>query len=57
MRSARGALELHLRAAMRNGLTREEIAEVLLQSAIYCEVAAANTAFAIAQPVLDEPGR
>jgi 4-carboxymuconolactone decarboxylase len=48
-------LELHLRAAIRNGLTRAEIGEVLLQSAIYCGVPAANGAFAIAQRVLDEP--
>ena len=47
-------LELHLRAALRNGLTEEEIKEVLLQSAIYCGVPAANSAFAIAQRVLDE---
>jgi 4-carboxymuconolactone decarboxylase len=48
-------LELHLRAAVRNGLTREEIGEVLLQSAIYCGVPAANSAFAIAQRALGEP--
>jgi 4-carboxymuconolactone decarboxylase len=47
-------LELHLRAALRNGLTREEIAEVLLQTAIYCGVPAANHAFAVAQAVLDK---
>jgi 4-carboxymuconolactone decarboxylase len=47
-------LELHLRAALRNGLTRDEIAEVILQTAIYCGVPAANHAFAIAQGVLDE---
>jgi 4-carboxymuconolactone decarboxylase len=45
-------LELHLRAAVRNGLTREEIVEVLLQSAIYCGVPAANSAFAVANRVL-----
>ena len=49
-------LELHLRAALRNGLTREEIVEVLLQSAIYCGVPAANAAFGVAQRVLAEPG-
>ena len=48
-------LALHLRAALRNGLTREEIKEVLLQSAVYCGVPAANAAFAVAQRVLDEP--
>lgn len=47
-------LELHLRAALRNGLTREEIVEVLLQSAIYCGVPAANSAFGVARRVLDE---
>jgi 4-carboxymuconolactone decarboxylase len=45
-------LELHLRAAVRNGLTEEEIREVLMQSAIYCGVPAANHAFALAQAVL-----
>lgn len=45
-------LELHLRAALRNGLSRAEIVEVLLQSAIYCGVPAANSAFAVAQRVL-----
>ncbi|HEV7468949.1 carboxymuconolactone decarboxylase family protein [Pseudonocardia sp.] len=48
-------LELHLRAALRNGLTREEIVEVLLQSAIYCGVPAANSAFGVAKRVLAEP--
>jgi 4-carboxymuconolactone decarboxylase len=48
-------LALHLRAAVRNGLTREEISEVLIQSAVYCGVPAANAAFAVAQRVLDEP--
>src|SRR5438045_3128133 len=49
-------LALHVRAARRNGLTPEEIGEVLLQTAIYCGVPAANSAFAIAQRVLeDEP--
>ncbi len=47
-------LALHLRAALRNGLTRDEIKEVLLQSAIYCGVPAANAAFAVAQRVLEE---
>jgi len=50
-------LELHLRGALRNGLTREEITEVLLQTAVYCGVPAANSAFAVAQRVLtsDDP--
>ena len=47
-------LEMHVRAALRNGLTADEIKEVLLQSAIYCGVPAANRAFAIAQRVLEE---
>ncbi len=54
---ARGHLDelaLHVRAALRNGVTPDEIKEVLLQSAIYCGVPAANTAFKIAQGVLDE---
>jgi 4-carboxymuconolactone decarboxylase len=47
-------LAMHVRAARRNGLTQDEIKEVLLQSAIYCGVPAANRAFAIAQEVLSE---
>ena len=47
-------LGLHIRAALRNGLTPDEIKEVLLHSAIYCGVPAANAAFAVAQRVLDE---
>jgi 3-oxoadipate enol-lactonase/4-carboxymuconolactone decarboxylase len=57
---ARGHLEelaLHVRAALRNGLTEDEIAEVLLHSAIYCGVPAANSAFKVAQQVLREEGR
>ena len=50
-------LEIHIRAALRNGLTEGEIGEVLLQCAVYCGVPAANSAFAVAQRVLDEyPG-
>jgi 4-carboxymuconolactone decarboxylase len=45
-------LEMHVRAALRNGLTQDEIKEVLLQCAIYCGVPAANSAFAVAQGVL-----
>ncbi|TQS25061.1 4-carboxymuconolactone decarboxylase [Microbispora sp. KK1-11] len=54
---ARGHLEelaMHVRAARRNGLTTGEIKEVLLQTAIYCGVPAANAAFAVAQRVLAE---
>jgi 4-carboxymuconolactone decarboxylase len=47
-------LALHLRAALRNGLTVDEIKETLLQTAIYCGVPDANTAFRTAQRVLDE---
>jgi len=43
---------LHVRAAFNNGVTREEIKEVLLQTAIYCGVPAANTAFHLAEEVL-----
>jgi len=50
-------LEMHVRAALRNGLTEDEIKEVLLQGAIYCGVPAANAAFAIAQRVLADPNR
>jgi alkylhydroperoxidase/carboxymuconolactone decarboxylase family protein YurZ len=45
-------LEMHVRAALRNGLSTDEIKEVLLQCAIYCGVPAANSAFAVAQNVL-----
>ena len=47
-------LALHLRAARRNGLTWDEIKEVLLHTAIYCGVPAANSAFAVAQRVQEE---
>jgi 4-carboxymuconolactone decarboxylase len=49
-------LAMHLRAARRNGLSWGELKEVLLQSAIYCGVPAANSAFAVAQMVMDEEG-
>ena len=49
-------LELHVRAAVRNGLTPQEIGEVFLQSAVYCGVPAANSAFAVARRVLSETG-
>lgn len=44
---------MHVRAARTNGLTPEEIAEVILQAGVYCGVPAANHAFAVAQEVLD----
>lgn len=47
-------LEMHIRAALRNGLAGDEIKEVLLQCAIYCGVPAANAAFAVAQRVLGD---
>jgi len=47
-------LAMHVRGALRNGLTEDEIKEVLLQTAVYCGVPAANQAFAVAQRVLDE---
>ncbi|MGV9560052.1 bifunctional 3-oxoadipate enol-lactonase/4-carboxymuconolactone decarboxylase PcaDC [Streptomyces sp. NPDC003401] len=47
-------LAMHVRAARRNGLTPEEIGAVLLQTAVYCGVPAANSAFATAQRVLAE---
>jgi 4-carboxymuconolactone decarboxylase len=49
-------LAMHVRAAKRNGLSDDEIKEVLLQSAVYCGVPAANAAFAVAQRVLEEEG-
>ncbi|HLI60439.1 MAG TPA: 4-carboxymuconolactone decarboxylase [Solirubrobacteraceae bacterium] len=50
-------IEMHVRGALRNGLTPQEISEVLLHTAIYAGVPAANAAFAIAQRVIDgEPG-
>ncbi|CDO10208.1 4-carboxymuconolactone decarboxylase [Mycolicibacterium cosmeticum] len=49
-------LAMHVRAARRNGLTVGEIKEVLLQTAIYCGVPDANTAFRIASRVLAEDG-
>jgi len=50
-------LAMHVRAALRIGLTPDEIKEVLLQTAIYCGVPAANGAFAVAQGVLAEVGQ
>jgi 4-carboxymuconolactone decarboxylase len=50
-------VRLHLRGALNNGCTREEITEVLLQTAIYCGVPAAIDSFRIAREVFDEAGR
>ena len=47
-------LRMHLRAALDNGVSREEIREVLLQTAIYCGVPAANSAFHLAQEVFEQ---
>ena len=47
-------LRMHIRAAFSNGVTRDEIKEVLLQSAIYCGVPAANSAFHAAEAVFAE---
>ena len=47
---------LHLRAAVNNGLTGDEIKEVILQAAVYCGVPAANHAFKEAAAMLAEPG-
>ena len=49
-------LAMHLRAALRNGLTIDEIKEVILQAGLYAGVPAANTAFRIASEVFAENG-
>ncbi len=49
-------LAMHLRAALRNGLTIDEIREVILQSAVYSGVPAANTAFRIASEIFEGGG-
>jgi 4-carboxymuconolactone decarboxylase len=53
---AENELGMHLRAALRNGLTAEEIREVLLHTAVYAGVPAANSAFAVAREVLADEG-
>ncbi|WP_250472117.1 4-carboxymuconolactone decarboxylase [Caballeronia sp. GAFFF1] len=50
-------LALHLRAAKNNGVTQEEIKEVLMQTAVYCGVPAANSAFHLAQKIFEEEAR
>ena len=47
-------LRMHIRAAFNNGVTRDEIKEVLLQSAVYCGVPAGNSAFHVAESVFAE---
>lgn len=49
-------LRLHLGAARRNGVSREELREVLLQAAVYCGLPAANSAFRLAADVLAAEG-
>ena len=51
---AENEIAMHVRAAITNGLTPQDIAEVLLHTAVYAGVPAANSAFAIAQRTLDE---
>jgi len=51
---AHDELALHVRAAVRNGLTPDEIGEVLLHTAVYAGVPAANSAFAVARRVLED---
>jgi 4-carboxymuconolactone decarboxylase len=53
---AEGELEMHLRAALRNGVTPDELKEVLMHVAVYAGVPAANSAFALASRVLREEG-
>lgn len=48
--------KLHVRAAANNGVSPDQIKEVILQAAIYCGVPAANSAFHMAQEVLRETG-
>jgi 4-carboxymuconolactone decarboxylase len=49
-------LALHIRAALRNGVTVDELKEILLHTTIYCGVPAANSAFRVAASVLAEEG-
>jgi 4-carboxymuconolactone decarboxylase len=53
---AENEIGMHVRAALRNGLTPEEIAEVILHTAVYAGVPAANAAFAVAKEVLEGIG-
>jgi 4-carboxymuconolactone decarboxylase len=53
---AENELGMHVRAALRNGLTTDEIREVILHTAVYAGVPAANGAFAVAKEVLGEEG-
>jgi 4-carboxymuconolactone decarboxylase len=49
-------LAMHVRGALRNGLSADDISEVLLQVAVYAGIPAANRAFRVARQVLDDPG-
>jgi 4-carboxymuconolactone decarboxylase len=49
-------LKLHIRGAINNGLSKEEISEVFLQAAICCGVPAAIDSFRVAKEVLEEMG-
>jgi 4-carboxymuconolactone decarboxylase len=53
---AENEIGMHVRAALRNGLTPDEIREVLIHTAVYAGVPSANSAFAIAQKTLQEQG-
>ena len=53
---AENEIGMHVRAALRNGLTPSEISEIFLHTAVYAGVPAANSAFSIARRVLDEEG-
>jgi len=53
---AENEIAMHVRAGLRNGLSPEEIKEVILHTAIYAGLPAANSAFAIAQKVIAEEG-
>ena len=50
-------LEVHVRGALNNGLTRDEIKEILLHAAVYCGAPAALDAFRVAKKVLGEQGK
>ena len=51
---AENEIPMHVRAALRNGLTAEEIREVILHTAVYAGVPAGNSAIALAQKTLDD---
>lgn len=51
---AEGEIGMHVRAALRNGLSPEEIAEILMHTGVYAGVPASNAAFAIADPIIAE---